>query len=480
MTALPAIGRAPDDVLRDLAGFGAADPDYAHGRVWSLVYYLDEAYAGFLAEAYQAFASANGLNPTAFKSLKRFESEIIASVAEMLHGSAEVCGVVTSGGTESCLLAVKTYRDLARAKRGVRRPEMVLSETAHVAWFKASEYFGVKVRLVKRDSAFRLDAAKVERLVNRNTVMILGSAPEYPNGLIDPIEALGDIALRRRIPLHVDACVGGFILPFMALNGVDLPAWDYRVPGVTSISADIHKYGFAAKGASTITYRNLELLKHQMFVYQDWPGGVFASPALLGTRPGGAYAAAWAAMQHFGVSGYRELARRTSLAFDRMKQGIAAMPELRVFGDPKGPLLGYGSRDPAVDIYAVGDRMDACGWQINRLQFPEGLHAMVTAKHLESVDAYLADLKTAVAAVKADPSLARQGSAATYGLMANVPLRGMVKTKVLDIFADLYRAGGGAFDLAAPQAGAAPDGAPQPLGERVAMWFVERRRRRRR
>ena len=163
MTALPAIGRAPEDVLRDLAAFGVADPDYAHGRVWSLVYYLDEAYAGFLAEAYQAYSSANGLNPTAFKSLKRFESEIIASVAEMLHGSAEVCGVVTSGGTESCLLAVKTYRDLARAKRGVRRPEMVLSETAHVAWFKASEYFGVKVRLVKRDSAFRLDAAKVER-----------------------------------------------------------------------------------------------------------------------------------------------------------------------------------------------------------------------------------------------------------------------------------------------------------------------------
>ena len=480
MKTLPATGRAADDVLRELGAFSDADPDYKHGRVWSLVYYLNERYADFLAEAYKTYSSANGLNPTAFKSLKRFESEIIASVAEMLHGTDEVCGVVTSGGTESCLLAVKTYRDLARAKRRVRRPEMVLSETAHVAWFKASEYFGVKVRLVKRDADFRLDAAKVARLVNRNTVMILGSAPEYPNGLIDPIEALGEIAQKHRVPLHVDACVGGFILPFMAMNGIELPPWDYRVPGVTSISADIHKYGFASKGASTITYRNLELLKHQMFVYQDWPGGVFASPALLGTRPGGAYAAAWAAMQYFGVSGYRDLARRTILAFDRMKEGIAAMPELRVFGDPKGPLLGFGSRDPELSIYAVGDQMDARGWQINRLQFPEGLHAMVTAKHLESVDAYLADLKAAVAVVKSDPSLARQGSAATYGLMANIPLRGMVKSKVLDIFADMYRAGGGDFDLAAHEAGAVSSGAPASLSERIAIWYVERKRRRQR
>jgi glutamate/tyrosine decarboxylase-like PLP-dependent enzyme len=481
MTGLPPNGRDPADVLRELGAFGGADPDYRHGRVWSLVYYLDEGYADFLAEAYKMYSSANGLNPTAFKSLKRFENEIIAAVAELLHGSEEVCGVVTSGGTESCLLAVKTYRDLARATRGVRRPEMILCETAHVAWFKASEYFGVKVRLVKRDADFRLDAAKVERLVNRNTVMILGSAPEYPTGLIDPIEALGAIAQRHRIPLHVDACVGGFILPFMAMNGVALPAWDYRVPGVSSISADIHKYGFASKGASTITYRNLDLLKYQMFVYQDWPGGVFASPALLGTRPGGAYAAAWAALQFFGVSGYRDLARRTLLAFERMKQGIAAMPELRVFGDPKGPLLGFGARDPTVDIYAVGDRMDARGWQINRLQFPEGLHAMVTAKHLDSVDAYLADLQAAVAEVKADPSLARQGTAATYGLMANIPLRGMVKAKVLDIFAGMYRAGGADFDLAAHEsAPSGGDATPATLAERIAIWYVQRRRRRQR
>ena len=383
---LPEAGRPRDEVLRELKGFAAGDPNYRDARLWSLVYWLDEGYSEFLGEAWQAFSSANGLNPTAFKSLKRFETEIISATAGVLNGTDEVCGVVTSGGTESCLLAVKTYRDMARAERRVTKPEMVIPESAHVAWFKASEYFGVKLRLLPLAQGYGADVSRLERLINRNTVMVLGSAPEYPRGIIDPIEAMADVAQRRGIPMHVDACVGGFILPFMEMNGVALAPWDYRVPGVTSISADLHKYGFAAKGASTITYRNLELLKHQMFVYQDWPGGVFASPALLGTRPGGAYAAAWAAMQHFGKAGYRDLASRTIEAFNRLKHGIAAMPELRVLGDPQGPLLGYASRDPDVGIYAVGDQMDARGWQVNRLQFPEGLHAMVTAKHLESVE----------------------------------------------------------------------------------------------
>ncbi len=262
------------------------------------------------------------------------------------------------------------------------------------------------------------------------------------------------------------------------MNGCTLPLWDYRVPGVTSISADIHKYGFASKGASTITYRNLDYLKHQMFVYQDWPGGVFASPALLGTRPGGAYAAAWAAMQHFGQSGYRDLAQRTMQAFDRMRKGIEKMPELYVMGDPTGPLLGYGSRDPDVNIFAVGDQMDAKGWKINRLQKPDGLHAMITASHLEVMDDYLRDLQEAVATVKSHPELAQSGSAATYGMMSHIPLRGMVKQKVLDMFAQMYQAGGQDMDLhaePAPEPGF--KGQMNALVERVAQWYVQRQQR---
>ena len=479
---LPAQGRPSAEVLDELRGFGRDDPDYKAGRVWSLVYYLDEALEAFLGQAYQAYSSANGLNPTAFKSLKRLESEIIATVASLFHGPDSTCGVVTSGGTESCLLAVKAYRDMARAKRGVTRPEMILPTTAHVAWFKASEYFGVAVRLLPLDDRLHADVSRLERLINRRTVMILGSAPEYPHGTIDPIEAMGAIARKHGIPLHVDACVGGFILPFMALNGRPLPTWDYRVPGVTSISADVHKYGFAAKGASTITYRSLDLLKHQMFVMTDWPGGVFASPALLGTRPGGAYAAAWAAMQHFGESGYRDLASRTADAVDRLCAGIAAIPGLRLLAVPQGPLLAYGSADPKVGIFAVGDQMQARGWTLNRVQKPDGLHAMVTAGHLAVVDDYLADLRASVATVRARPELSRQGGAATYAMMAHVPLRGMVGKRVLDLFAAMYAPGGGQLDLGGEAGGAGDGGTDGHAGsswlDRLALRYVSWKSRR--
>ena len=481
-TGLPETGRDPQEILAQLDHYGADDPAYREGRLWSLVYHLNDEVDTFLGQAYQAFASANGLNPTAFKSLKRFENDIIAITAGLLHGTPEVCGVVTSGGTESCLLAVKTYRDMARPTRGVRKPEMVIAPTAHVAWFKASEYFGVRIRLLPLDDKLHADAGRLEALINRNTVMVLGSAPEYPHGSIDPIAAMGAIALRRGVPMHVDACVGGFILPFMEMNGIRLPPWDYRVPGVTSISADVHKYGFASKGASTITYRSLDILKHQMFVQADWPGGVFASPALLGTRPGGAYAAAWAALQYFGVPGYRKLAEQTSQAFDQLVAGIGRMPELCVLGEPTGPLLAYGARDKAVNIFAVGDQMQARGWQINRLQKPDGLHAMITASHLAVIDDYLRDLQAAVATVKADPSLADTGGAATYGMLAHIPLRGMVKGRVLDMFANLYRAGGGEIDLA-DQGGGSPHengshgAASLPWVERLARWYVRRRQR---
>lgn len=476
---LPPRGRDAQQILDELSRMGGDDPAYKQGRLWSLVYYLDEPYHAFQGQAYQLFASANGLNPTAFKSLKRFENDIIASTAELHHGTPGVCGVVTSGGTESCLLAVKTYRDMARATRGVRRPEMVLPRTAHVAWFKASEYFGVRIRLLELDGQLRAEVSRLERLINRNTVMVLASAPDYPHGTIDPVAAMAEIARRRGVPLHVDACVGGFILPFMEMNGVGLPPWDYRVPGVTSISADLHKYGYASKGVSTITYRDMDILKHQMFVHVDWPGGVFASPALLGTRPGGAYAAAWAALQYFGVAGYRDLAARTLQAFARMRDGIAAMPELQVLGEPCGPLLAYGARDKAVNIFAVGDQMEQRGWHINRLQKPDGLHAMITAQHLEAMDDYLRDLRVAVDLVKADPTLADKGEAATYGMMAHIPLRGMVKDRVLDMFANLYKPGGGEIDLAAA-AGDTSHGSEhgrEPLVDRLARWYVRFRQR---
>ncbi len=444
---LPEQGRQEDEVLRDLAGFAQSDPNYRDGRTWSLVYHIDDAHDDFTAQAYRQFASANGLNPVAFASLKRLESEIISMIAGLLRGGPETCGVVTAGGTESCLMAVKTYRDLARETKKVKVPNMVIPATAHVAWFKAAEYFGVAPRLLPMDRQLNTDISKLKRKIDYNTVMILGSAPEYPHGTIDPIAKMGEIAERKGVPLHVDACVGGFILPFMEMNGIDLPAWDFRVPGVTSISADLHKYGYAAKGASSILYRTLDLLKHQMFVQQDWPGGVFASPALLGTRPGGAYAAAWAVMQKLGRQGYRNLAARTMEAVDMLKAGIGGIEGLSILGNPQGPLLSFGSTDPQVDIFAVADQLEEMGWNVNRVQNPNGIHAMVTANHQRVAQRYLDDLAQAVETVRANPELADTGGAATYGMMAGVPLRGMVKSRILDAFAGMYRAGGGTLEL---------------------------------
>ncbi len=471
---MPQSGIGQDEILSQLDAFKADDPEYKNGKVWSLVYYIDEAHQQLLKDSYFKYSSENGLNPTAFKSLKKMENEIIGATASILNGTDEVCGVVTSGGTESCLLAVKTYRDMAKDKRRVRKPEMIIPETAHVAWYKASDYFGVKIRQVPLDDSLAPDLKKLKKMINRNTVMILASAPEYPHGTIDPIEAMGAIAQEKNIPLHVDACVGGFILPFMEMNGESLPKWDYRVPGVTSISADIHKYGYAAKGASTITYRNLDYLRYQMFVQPDWSGGVFASSALLGTRPGGAYAAAWAALQYFGIDGYKKLADETLQAVNKLKEGIKNIPELEIMGTPQGPLFAYQSRDPDVNIFAVGDQMDLKGWKVNKNQKPDGLHAMVTAQHLKVVEQYLADLKDAVAIVKANPELAKQGGAATYGMMAHVPLRGMVKNKVLEMYSELYRAGGGSIDLSAQTSTDSNEQAPAGIVDKALAWYVNR------
>ncbi len=472
--SMPQTGLGDHEILAQLDTFKAEDPEYKNGKLWSLVYYIDEAHQQLLKESYFKYSSENGLNPTAFKSLKKMENDIISATAHLLNGTEEVCGVVTSGGTESCLLAVKTYRDMAKKKRRVNKPEMIIAETAHVAWYKASEYFGVKIRQVPLDDNLVPNLKKLRSMINRNTVMILGSAPEYPHGTIDPIESMGEIAEKHNIPLHVDACVGGFILPFMEMNGEQLPRWDYRVPGVTSISADIHKYGYAAKGASTITYRNLDYLRYQMFVQPDWSGGVFASSALLGTRPGGAYAAAWAAIQHFGIDGYKQLADETLQAVNRLKHGIESIPELTIMGEPQGPLFAYQSCDTDVNIFAVGDQMDSKGWKVNKNQKPDGLHAMVTAQHLNVVDEYIADLKDAIATVKANPELAKQGGAATYGMISHVPLRGMIKEKVLDMYSELYRAGGHSLDLSGNENTGHEDEAPNGIIDRVVMWYVNR------
>lgn len=471
-TTLPKKGEKHAAILKELKALQKLDPDYKKGNLFSLVYYLGEPYTKFLSEAHRLFFSANGLNPGAFRSLKELEKRIIGTTATLLNGDDSFYGVVTSGGTESCLLAVKTYRDYARKKRGIRRPNMVLPDTAHVAWVKAAEYFKVKMRLVRTDPVQGLNASHVKKKVDRNTIMILGSAPEYPHGLIDPIVELGSLAERRGVPLHVDACVGGFLLPFIEKLGYALPLWDFRVPGVTSISADIHKYGFAAKGASTIIYRKQEHFESQVFAYTEWAGGIFASPALLGTRPGGAYAAAYAALRAQGEAGYLQLTKRAMGAAKKLKDGIKKLG-LEIIGNPLSTLFAYRSTDASLDIFIVADLMEKRGWFIDRIQKPDALHAMVTPLHEKIVAGFLRDLKNAVAEARKHPELSKKGQAATYGMMAHVPFRKMVKQQVTKMFAETYKISGKGLDL---EASADTENKKPPFLERVALWLAERHR----
>lgn len=477
-TRLPKKGRSHKEILNELRSFSINDPDYKKSRTWSLVYYLGEAHTRFLQQAYNYYFSANGLNPTVFQSLKRLEHEVVRITANLHHGDRQVTGVMTSGGTESCLLAVKTYRDMGREKKKIKKPEMIIPTTAHVAWEKGAEYFGVKAVHAPLDKSLRVDIQAVKKLINRNTVMILGSAPEYPHGMIDPIEKLGEIARQKNVPLHVDACLGGYLLPFAEMLGYPVPLWDYRVEGVTSISADTHKYGFSAKGASTITYRNIEILKYQFYIYENWPGGIFASPALLGTRPGGAYAAAWAALQSLGEDGYRKLTKTIVETAEKLKSGIEEIPELEILGKPLGSVFAYRSKDRDVDIYAVADQMEMKGWQIDRLQFPEALHAMVTPLHEKIVRQYLKDLRQSVRTVKGNPEFAEKGAAAMYGMIAHIPLRGMIRKNVMKIFAEMYGPDAKMLDPSAAGISGDEESVDKPdFATRMAMAYLRLRKR---
>lgn len=436
---IPEKGMPKEEVLEALRAFKQGDADYRRSRTWSLVYYLGEEHTRFLADAYAMFMSENALNPVAFRSLRRLEHEVVRMTARLLGGDDNVVGVMTSGGTESCLLAVLAYRERAASRFGRRvgRPEMIVPESAHVAWEKAAHYFGVDVVRVPLRDDFRADVEAVARRISRNTMLIVASAPSYPHGVVDPIAELGRLAQERGVPLHVDACLGGFMLPFMERLGYPVPPFDFRVPGVTSIAADVHKYGYAAKGASVLLYRNMDYLKHQFFVYENWPGGIFISPGLLGTRSGGPIAAAWAAMKAIGMDGYLELTRTVMETTRALQAGIRGLG-LDILGDPEMSVFAYGAGAAKVNVYAVADQMEQRGWLMDRLQRPEALHAMVTPRHAGVVDEFLADLRASVEYVRRHPWEAAKGNAALYGMIAKVPLRGLVRHEIRKMMEQMY------------------------------------------
>ena len=404
------------------------DADWRGGKIFSLVYFAGDEVAEVLKEAYATAFYTNGLGPAAFKSLKKFESEVISMTADLLH-HPEAAGNMTSGGTESILMAVKTARDCARAEKGIAHPQIVVPVTAHPAFDKAAHYLDVEIVHTPLRDDLRADVEALRRAITENTVLLAGSAPCYPFGVIDPINEIAALAAERGLLCHVDACLGAYLLPFTERLGNPVPPWDFRVPGVTSISADLHKYGYSARGASVVLYRDRDLRRHQFFAVSEWPGGLYGSPTLAGSRPGGAIAAAWAVLNFLGVEGYTRLARVTMDTTAALIEGINGIPQLQVVGDPDMGVFAFAS--DSLDIYAVAESLDEAGWHPDRQQLPPSLHCMVTPVHETIVQPFLSDLRRAAKYV-AENGAASTGRAATYGMLDKMPDRGAVRNVVLD------------------------------------------------
>ncbi|WP_309894622.1 aminotransferase class V-fold PLP-dependent enzyme [Archangium sp.] len=427
-------GLSHQDVLSQMRERRTEDARWQEGRTWSLVYNAGEDIRRLLAEAYTEFMSENGLSPLAFPSLRRFEAEVLAIGAELFHGDT-AAGTMTSGGTESILMAVKTARDFARAERGITEPEMVLPASVHPAFQKAAHYFGVKAINVPLAPDFRADVAAMRAAVGPRTALVVGSAPAYPHGVMDPISELAAMAQEKGVLFHVDACLGGFLLPFAKRLGHDIPDFDFAVPGVTSLSADLHKYGYAAKGASLVLYRTPELRRHQFFTYSDWCGGIYASPSMAGTRPGGAIAAAWAILKYLGEEGYLKLSRTVLDTARALREGISSTPGLKLLGQPQLSVFSFSS--DTLDVYALGDAMEARGWKLDRQMMPPALHLMVTPVHATVVEPFLADLRTCAASL-ASGEPAPDGSAAMYGMLGAIPDRKEADGFILQFMDAMY------------------------------------------
>jgi sphinganine-1-phosphate aldolase len=394
---LPQTGTAWGELKPRMMDYATGDVRWRDGKTAVYVFNAGPDVEQVQKEAYALFQSENGLGPVAFPSLRRMEDEVVGFGLGLLHGSDEASGAITAGGTDSITMAVKAARDFARKQRGVAGPlNLVLPRSAHPAFDKACALMEIEVRRTPLTGGYLADPAAMAAAADGATVMVVGSAPNFPYGLIDPIEALSDLALARDLWLHVDACVGGYVAPFVRMNGGDIPPFDFELPGVRSMSADLHKYGYCAKGASTVFFRSAELQKFMTFDFRDWPGGRMVTPTLAGTRPGGAISAAWAVMNFLGVEGYRAKHALVTQARETIAAGVEALG-FRVLGAPQLGILAF-TRDDA-DCVALWAKLRERGWFTGVTTEPKSLHLMLSPVHAQVAEAYLADVKWALGEV---------------------------------------------------------------------------------
>ncbi len=438
--ALPQMGRDRELILDEMEQLNARERGkWQEGFVSGAVYHGDATYIDFLNRVYALNSQSNPLHADVFPSTSKFEAEIVSMTARLLGANEtnEIVGTVTSGGTESILLALKTYRDFARDKKGITAPEIIAPVSAHAAFDKAAQYFNLKLVHIPLRDDMRADVDAARRALNQNTIALVGSAPCFPYGVIDPIAELSELARAHGVGFHTDACLGGFVLPFAEKLGYPVPPFDFRLPGVTSMSADTHKYGYAAKGTSVVLYRGRELRHYQYYTATDWSGGLYFSPTFAGSRPGALSATAWAAMISIGQAGYLDATRAILETATKIKNGIRELPELKILGDPLW-VIAFAS--DTLDIYKVMDAMTQRGWSLNGLHKPAAVHIALTQRHTIPgvAERFVNDLRDAVAYVKTHPE-DKGAMAPVYGLAANLPLRGVVSDLLKRYMDVLYK-----------------------------------------
>jgi glutamate/tyrosine decarboxylase-like PLP-dependent enzyme len=406
--------------------------------MFNLVYETGTDVEQLAREAHGLFLIENALNPMAFPSLLKMENEVVSVTASLSGGTDDTVGNLTSGGTESIFMALKAARDWARDMRpDVKDPEVVVPLTVHPAWNKAAHYLGLRIIMTPVDDNYRADVAAVKSAITPNTIILGGSAVSYPHGVVDPIEELGRLAADNNIWLHVDACLGGWILPFVRQLGYDIPRYGFDVPGVSSISADIHKYAYTPKGVSAVMYRDNGLRQYQIFAYADWPGGVYATPCMAGARPGGTIAAAWAVLQYLGRQGFLELAQKAKRAAKKLIDGITGFSQLYVLGDPPATVFAIGSQ--SINIFELGIKLKEHGWHIDFQHQPASLHMTVSPIHLSVADRFLDDLRQTLPDVPSIDSENISDTAAMYAMLGSTTDRLMAKDFALQYLNDLYR-----------------------------------------